>query len=99
MTALLLPVRQPARLSGRGATGSGRSPSPRVPWAAPRVTISVRTLAVAALAACAAFAALPCGAATATELLARGREIEAYLDGFPKRALPELEGLRGGLRL
>jgi len=93
MTALLLPVRQPARLSGRGATGSGRSPSPRVPWAAPRVTISVRTLAVAALAACAAFAALPCGAATATELLARGREIEAYLDGFPKRALPELEKL------
>jgi diguanylate cyclase (GGDEF)-like protein len=41
----------------------------------------------------ATLATFPCAAATETELMARGREIETYLEGYPKRALAELEGL------
>jgi diguanylate cyclase (GGDEF)-like protein len=57
------------------------------------VTGSVRVWAIVALALYAALVALPCAAATDAELMARGREIETYLDGYPKRALSELEEL------
>jgi diguanylate cyclase (GGDEF)-like protein len=56
-------------------------------------TTPLRTWAVAALALCATLVILPCAAATDAELLNRGREIEAYLDGYPKRALAELKDL------
>jgi len=47
-----------------------------------------------ALAFCTTLAALPCAAASETDLLHRGRDIEAnLLLAFPKRALAELESL------
>jgi diguanylate cyclase (GGDEF)-like protein len=52
-----------------------------------------RTWTVAALAFCLALVILPCAAATDAELRNRGRDIEVYLDGYPKRALAELEDL------
>ena len=55
--------------------------------------LRTRSWIVAALALWATLAIFPCAAATDAELLTRGREIEANLDGFPKRALAELEEL------
>ena len=79
--------------SAISADNAAECPHVHVPLIAVFLTKWVRTCAVAALAVCATLAALPCVAATDTELIARGREIETYLDGYPKRALTELEGL------
>ena len=57
------------------------------------VTRWVRTWAVAVLSLAAMLVIFPCAAATDVELLNRGRTIETYLDGYPKRALAELEDL------
>ena len=57
------------------------------------LTRLVRAWPMGALAVLAVVVAIPCAAAADLDLLARGRDIETYLDGFPKRALPELEGL------
>lgn len=48
---------------------------------------------IAALALCAALVTFPSAAATDSELLHRGREIESYLMAFPKQALTELDAL------
>jgi hypothetical protein len=55
--------------------------------------LRARSWIVAALALWAMLAMFPCAAATNAEMVTRGREIEANLDGFPKRALAELEEL------
>ena len=55
--------------------------------------LRTRSWMVAALALWATLAIFPCAAATDAELMIRGRQIEANLDGFPKRSLAELEEL------
>src|SRR5260221_2125816 len=51
---------------------------------------SARAWFAAALALC-MFAILPCAAAADTDLLRRGREIEANLEAYPKQSLTEIE--------
>ena len=50
-------------------------------------------MAATALALIASLAALSCAAASDTELLQRGRQIEPNLEGYPKRYVAELEEL------
>jgi len=89
MTALSIPASRSAPPVRRAAECGGA----HVPLIAVFLTKWVRTCAVATLAMCASLATVPCASATDTELMARGREIESYLEGYPKRALPELEEL------
>jgi diguanylate cyclase (GGDEF)-like protein len=70
-----------------------RGPAAANSQEAARRTPRMRKWTVTALALFAALAIFPCAAATDTELLTRGREIEVYLDGYPKRALSALEEL------
>ena len=84
--ACLTPPRQRAAAPAHGpATASERAAAP--PF------LHTRRWIVATLALCTTLAIIPCAAATDVELSTKGREIEAYLDGFPKRALAELEEL------
>ena len=62
-------------------------------WRPTGSMLRTRSWIVAALALWATLAIFPCAAATDAELMIRGRQIEANLDGFPKRALAELEEL------
>ena len=88
MTALPIPVSRTVPPSGH-ADACGRA---HWPLSAIVLTRLVGAWAIAVLAVLAATVAIPCAAAD-TDLISRGREIESYLEGFPKRALPELEGL------
>jgi diguanylate cyclase (GGDEF)-like protein len=97
MSTLFLADCPSAPTLGRGAADCGlkwvEGGVAHAPEAVASVTGTFRVWAIATLALCAALVALPCTATTDAELMARGREIEPYLDGYPKRALAELEVL------
>jgi len=75
------------------AEAQARGPEAAFSRASVRSLLRARSWFVAVLALWATLSIFPCAAATDAELVTRGREIEANLDGFPKRALAELEEL------